>query len=292
MTTPYQAKSRIEIYQEKLASRGNNKNWIFGNYFGRPGGGAPLRDKQGNKITNLKSVADGKIFQADPNEYSKGDNYINTNSYNNNNNNNYYRPLSSDNYNRFINDNENMQKTYFNNNYENYNNNNNKENNKNNYLDQFKAKNNIYILPVPIYNNNLPINNNNNNPILPINTLNINYPSSNLNNNNNNIPNNNNNNNIPINNNLNQIPIQQYDQNIPKSITNPYLNYDEKTKAKIDLQKELYRKDLLQQMEEKKQRDLAEKKKLEELDKNEEIKYQDYLKIKQSSFRFNIRDRI
>lgn len=149
MTTPYQAKSRIEIYQEKLASRGNNKNWIFGNYFGRPGGGAPLRDKQGNKITNLKSVADGKIFQADPNEYSKGDNYINANSYNNNNNN--YRPLSSDNYNRFINDNENMQKTYFNNNYENYNNNNNNENNKNNYLDQFKAKNNIYILPVPIY---------------------------------------------------------------------------------------------------------------------------------------------
>jgi hypothetical protein len=222
MTTPYQAKSRIEIYQEKLASRGNNKNWIFGNYFGRPGGGAPLRDKQGNKITNLKSVADGKIFQADPNEYSKGDNYINANSYNNNNNN--YRPLSSDYYNRFINDNENMQKTYFNNNYENYNNNNNNENNKNNYLDQFKAKNNIYILPVPIYNNNLPINNNNNNPILPINTLNINYPSSNLNNNNNNIPNNNNNNNSPINNNLNQIPIQQYDQNIPKSITNTYLN--------------------------------------------------------------------
>ena len=82
------------------------------------------------------------------------------------------------------------------------------------------------------------------------------------------------------NNNLNQIPIQQYDQNIPKSITNPYLNYDEKTKAKIDLQKELYRKDLLQQMEEKKQRDLAEKKKLEELDKNEEIKKQDYLKMK------------
>ncbi len=282
MTTPYQAKSRIEIYQEKLASRGNNKNWIFGNYFGKPGGGAPLIDKQGNKITNLKSVADGKIYQSDPAEFSKVDNYNNINPYNNNNNNNYYRPLSSDNYNnynRFINDNENMQKTYFNNN--NYDNNNNNENNKNDYLDQFKAKNNIYILPVPIYNNNQPINNNNN-PILPINTLNINYPSpSNLNNNNNNIPINNipnNNYNINDNNNLNQIPIQ-IDQNI-KSITNPYLNYDDKTKAKIELQKELYRKELLQQMEEKKQRDLAEKKKLEELDKNEEIKYKDYLKMK------------
>ena len=118
MTTPYQAKTRIEIYQEKLASRGNNKNWIFGNYFGKPGGGAPLIDKQGNKITNLKSVADGKIYQSDPAEFSKVDNYSNINPYNNNNN-NYYRPLSSDNYNnynRFINDNENMQKTYFNNN--------------------------------------------------------------------------------------------------------------------------------------------------------------------------------
>ena len=284
MSTPYLAKSRTEIYQEKLESQNNNKNWIFDNYIGKPGGGAPLRDKEGNTIANLKSIADGKIYQYDPNEFSKGENTINNkinNSYFNNNGNYYNRPMSSDIYNnsnKFIDNNENMQKTapYFNNNnnnFEDYYNNN--ENNKNNYLDQFKAKNNIYILPVPIYNNNLPINNNNN-PILPINTLNINYPS--LSNVNDNFSNNNNNNNnnliIP------QSPVQNFDQNIPRSITNSYLNYDEKTKAKIELQKETYRKELLKQIEEKKQRDLADKKKLEELEKNEEIKYKDYLKMK------------
>ena len=69
-------KTKREEYQEKLMQKNSNQDWIFGNYFGKPGGGAPLRDNEGNIISSLKSISNNNIYKYDAQDFSKGDNNI------------------------------------------------------------------------------------------------------------------------------------------------------------------------------------------------------------------------
>ena len=79
--------TKREEYQEKLKRRNNSQDWIFGNIFGKPGGGAPLRDNRGNIISHLKTINNNNIFKYDPNYFSKGENDISSinNNFSNNN---------------------------------------------------------------------------------------------------------------------------------------------------------------------------------------------------------------
>ena len=72
----YKRKTKREEYEEKLKERNDNEQWMFGNKFGRPGGGAPLRDRNGNVISNLKTISNGNIFKYDAQEFTKGENNI------------------------------------------------------------------------------------------------------------------------------------------------------------------------------------------------------------------------
>ena len=63
-------KTKKEEYEEKLKQRNDNDQWIFGNTFGRPGGGAPLRDKNGNVISNLRTISNGNIFKYNAEEFT------------------------------------------------------------------------------------------------------------------------------------------------------------------------------------------------------------------------------
>ena len=313
---PYlKTSSRLDNYKKKLEQRSNSQDWIFGNVFGKPGGGAPLRDKSGQIISKIKTIADGNIDRLSPEDFSKGDNNIiiynhQLSNINNNNNNNYNYNLNNNNYNNnnmpfqfqnnFNNQNMNNQininntfnKTspYFTNDMQFIQNNinNQNENNKtdyNWYINQFKANPYMiqpfpYIMPFPImnqnqyqnfFNQNNNINNNlfNNNEI-PINNNIFPNEQNILNNNDNKI-----NNNIKINNNNPQI--NQYENNSYNFTNNPD---ERKIKEQKELEKEQWKKDLLQQIDEKKRRDEEEKRKKEQLDKEEEIKYQEYLKLK------------
>ena len=69
-------KTKKEEYEEKLKQRNENQDWIFGNTFGRPGAGAPLRDKNGNIISNLKSITNDNIYKYEAQDFSKGENNI------------------------------------------------------------------------------------------------------------------------------------------------------------------------------------------------------------------------
>ena len=69
-------KTKREEYEEKLKQRNENEEWIFGSSFGRPGAGAPLRDKNGNIISNLKTVTNNNLYKYDAQDFSKGDNNI------------------------------------------------------------------------------------------------------------------------------------------------------------------------------------------------------------------------
>ena len=69
-------KTKREEYQEKLMQKNANQEWIFGNMFGKPGGGAPLRDNQGNIISSLKSITNNNIYKYEAQDFSKGDNNI------------------------------------------------------------------------------------------------------------------------------------------------------------------------------------------------------------------------
>ena len=69
-------KTKREEYQEKLMKKNVNQEWIFGNMFGKPGGGAPLRDNQGNIISSLKSITNNNIYKYEAQDFSKGDNNI------------------------------------------------------------------------------------------------------------------------------------------------------------------------------------------------------------------------
>ena len=74
-SNPYQknkSTQRLELYKQKLSQRNNNQNWILSNYFGKPGGGAPLRDKNGKLITKIKTIADDNIYHLESKEFSKG----------------------------------------------------------------------------------------------------------------------------------------------------------------------------------------------------------------------------
>ena len=93
-------KTKREEYEEKLKQRSENEQWIFGNTFGRPGGGAPLRDKKGNVIPSLRTISNGNIFKYDAQEFTKGEN----NNYNLNNSNNINVNNNEINVNKVIND--------------------------------------------------------------------------------------------------------------------------------------------------------------------------------------------
>ena len=310
---PYSKPSfRIENYKKKLEQRSNSQDWIFGNVFGKPGGGAPLRDRSGQIISKIKTIADGNIDRLNPEDFSRGyDNVIvmnrvittpnDNNKYNNYNNNfdNYNNNFDNNNFqfqnynlnnnqlnmnncfNRTspnLNNGQNMQ--FINNNMfgnfqnENYKNDNNLYFNQNNLNQNFQ--NNPYmlqqpypfILPFPIFNpyqySNLYNRNNNNNSQF----NNIENGQNLINNNNNNI----------------QTSLKKKTPKISKESDfnniNPInIGPDEnKLKQQKELEKEQWKRELLQQIDEKRKRDEDEKKKNEQLDRDEEIKYQEYLK--------------
>ena len=320
---PYlKTSSRLDNYKKKLEQRGNSQDWIFGNVFGKPGGGAPLRDKSGQIISKRKTIADGNIDRLSPEDFSKGDNniimynhqlnYLNNNNINNNYNNFNNNNFNNNNFNNNnnmpfqfqnnfnnqnmninnqidINNNFNKTSPYFTNDIELIQNQNNfqNENNKtdyNWYINQYKTNPYMmqpfpFIFPFPIINQNqypniFNQNNINNNNLLTNNELQMK---------NNILPNGENilNNNINMINNkiekINNPQINQYENNSYNFTNNPD---ERKIKEQKELEKEQWKKDLLQQIEEKKRREEEEKKKKEKLDKEEEIKYQEYLKLK------------
>ena len=69
-------KTKREEYQEKLKQKNDSQEWLFGNIFGKPGSGAPLRDNQGNIISSLKSVTNNNIYKYEAQDFSKGNNNI------------------------------------------------------------------------------------------------------------------------------------------------------------------------------------------------------------------------
>ena len=273
-------KSKIDLYKEKLNKRNVTQEWIFGNSFGKPGGGAPLRDNKGNVISGLKSVADDKIKRYDANYFSKGNNnisVINHKIFNNSNNEEITlnNPINYNNINNNIqlqNNNIytinpkniiNNSNTKGKNTIENQKNNNiiisdensgNNENFPNFYSKPQYFQNSPYFLilpyntinysPVYLFNNNYPILNNSNQTLNDINSNN-NY----TNYNNNNIIN--------------------------------YFGIDSKKKEEEkSLERQEYRNELLIQINEKRRKDEERKRKMEEEDKLEDIKNQEYFKIK------------
>ena len=341
-------KTKREEYEEKLKQRNDNEPWIFGNNFGRPGGGAPLRDKNGNVISNLKTISNGNIFKYDAQDFTKGENNISLLSNNINGQNNYNENIKNNsNVNNAINDPFVPFRNYINQ-FEQGNNNNNKNTNniqqnitsqqlgQNPYLVLLPDGNYGIISPYPIMPTlpNTNMNNissmNLNNNINEFNNQNINYPyqdlpqrpyssltNNNINNNNliqnadfsinnttnnkiptnfNNTQTNPNNNNINSNNitsninpnqnnisfnqdtNMNQIP-RKYLRKIPESTL-----FNEALEEKIKLEKErkndLWKKELLEQIKEKKKRDEKRQKESEERDKKEALENDKYLKYK------------
>ena len=345
---PYSKPSpHLENYKKRLEQRSNSQEWIFGNVFGKPGGGAPLRDKSGKIISKRKTIADGNIDRLNPEEFSKGDNnvlminhhlnYLGGNNFDNldnlnnenpnlqfqNNNFNYDFNFRNNNLYDINNSNNNNFNNFNNGNYNNFNNSNFNNFNNGNFNYPINGNNNIFNKTSPEFLNNENLfmqnnmmNNNNfypnenyktdnnwyinqfkNNPYnMPVNFImpfpvvnpyinqnnnNLNFPNENFNNNN--FPNQNNLNNPDNNNNV----IKAKTENNQNQEENGYYyfntqSYNEKDKIKQqkEIEKENWKKELLKQIEDKKKRDEEEKKKNEELDREEEIKYQEYLKLK------------
>ena len=315
----YRRKTKREEYEEKLKQRNDNEQWMFGNTFGRPGGGAPLRDRNGNVISNLKTISNGNIFKYDAQEFTKGENNIYSI------NHQIYEKNKESNVNNMINDPFTPFRNYINqfdqnNNNININNNqgfmipeNNNNLNQNPYLVQLPDGNFGILSPYPMiqpmpYNNlnsiNYPVNNINNN----INYINNNenikeeipqkrpYSSIDLNNinntNNTNISNVDVNNNINdnVNNNssnLNNTGYNLYSSNAPrkflKKIPESTL-FNEAAQERIKLEKERkndqWKRDLLEQIKEKRRRDEKERKELEEKEKKDEIENDKFMKFK------------
>ena len=242
-------KTKKEEYEEKLKQRNDNDQWIFGNTFGRPGGGAPLRDKNGNVISNLRTISNGNIFKYNAEEFTKGENNIN-NIYNINNNRLLYPKQNNNNINNInitnaINDPFTPFRNYINqfdpnninNNYS-YQNQNilTEEQKKDIYLNQFRQ--NPYLIQMPDGNYGIltpyPL-------IQPLNNLNnLNYPSNINNNNINNItenitqqrPYSSNNINIVNNNNINTNNSNTDLNNINNKTSNNFNNIPRKFKKK------------------------------------------------------------
>ena len=273
-------KSKIELYQEKLQKRNATQDWIFGNTFGKPGGGAPLRDNQGNVVSSLKSVTENNIYKYDPADFSRGNNnitLINHKIYNTSNinqlnlsiNNNQFNqnngqqiignsPINTINYNNLPQQNNNI----INGNKDTSNiilqNNNNISNSPKIFSPYQNLQTYPYILVLPP---SLPVYpqyyNQINNAVYP----NIVYE----NNDNQSI------NNININSNLNN--------NINSS--DSYFGNDSKKKEEQKtLERQEYRNELLLQIKEKRRKDEERKRKMEEDEKLENIKNEEYFKIK------------
>ena len=216
-------KTKREEYEEKLKQKSNNQEWIFGNYFGKPGGGAPLRDNQGNIVSSLKSISDMNIYRYEPQDFSKGNNNISVLNHKIYNQNNVISDPFLQSYDQINRLSPNQSITYQNNrtiSAINQNRNNIMiDENKSNYLNQQNTNNNVIIqqqmpygyiipytnivpynqiLPLQLYNNNNVNNiNNNNYQNSRINYTAINPQSNYLNKTQNNLSNNNaNNNNI------------------------------------------------------------------------------------------------
>ena len=336
---PYSKPSfRLDNYKRKLEQRSNSQDWIFGNVFGKPGGGAPLRDRTGQIISKRKTIADGNIDRLSPEDFSKGDDNVivmnrvlttpnyninNNNNFDNNNNyNNFNNINNSNNYNNYqfqnfnnnlnnnqlnmsfnrtspnLNNGQNIQFMNNNNMYGNFQNENNKTDNNwyynpNNYNQNNFNPNNVnqnnfnpnnfnqniqnnpymiqpypFIMPYPIYNpyqySNIYNRNNNNN-----------YQYNNIQNRQN----------LITNTNI-QTPLKKQTPKLPKESDFNDINPintgpdENKIKQQKELEKENWKRELLQQIDEKRKRDEEEKKKNEQLDRDEEIKYQEYLKLK------------
>ena len=238
IASPYKRsyKTKSEEYEEKIKRRNETQEWIFGNKFGKPGGGAPLRDSQGNIISSLKSITNNNIYKYNAKDFSKGDNFIST--------------LNS-NYNVLPN------QLVSNNRYQNLYDNSDTQNNMNNspYILQMSNINNI---------NNI---NNYSMPYLIIN------PTINLNNSNN------------INNNFSLLNNSQKNNQGKIYTNNSYNSFIDLDLNKKDLLKkyenERYRKDLLNQIEDNKQRISNKKREIEEQNRIDEIKNQEYYLFKQ-----------
>ena len=74
ISNPYQrpkTNRKVDEYKQKLSQRNENQNWILSNYFGKPGGGAPLRDNKGNLVTKIKTIADDNIYHLESKEFTK-----------------------------------------------------------------------------------------------------------------------------------------------------------------------------------------------------------------------------
>ena len=311
-------KTKREEYEEKLKQRNENEQWIFGNTFGRPGGGAPLRDKNGNVVSNLKTISNGNIFKYDAQEFTKGDNNVYS----------INHKIYDANVNKVINDPFTPFRNYINqfdpNNNVNKNKNidnnqgylipdNNININPNPYLIQLPDGNYGILSPYPVIqpmqninlnNINYPINNNfsiNENikeeipqqqrPYSSINLNEINNYNAN-NTNISNIDNNNINNkiNTDINNISNNLNNTQYKTSITgaprkflKKIPESTL-FNEAAQERVKLEKErkndLWKKELLDQIKEKRRRDEIKRKKMEEKEKREELENEKYIKFK------------
>ena len=298
---PYQRnyKTKTEQYREKLKQRSNSQDWLFGNIFGKPGGGAPLRDNQGNIISHLKTINNGNIFKHDANYFSKGNNNItvlNKNIYNQNNlilnqnmNKNRQMPIFTPrNQSMSFQDRRNNNLIFQNNNNINYNLNNSSLSQK-----QIPLR---YIIPIqnliplnqiyPVQMNNANPNYSKNISITPSirNNFKIVTPSINYINKSQNVSNSNANN-MDINkedfknDKSSEIKINNIQENEENYL---FLSNDNERNNRLQNEKKLeeWKKDLKKQMEQQKKRKEDEKKKEAEEDKKEEQKYKEYLEYK------------
>ena len=288
-------KTKNEQYQEKLKQRSNSQEWLFGNMFGKPGGGAPLRDNKGNIISHLKTINNDNIFKYDPNVFTRGNNNISSQNINNNVQRNLILNPNSYSNNQINSFNSNNQSFSFQDNNSSINlllQNNKQQNNNSPILLNQKQLPLVYIIPIQNIipsNQTYPrqINNNNQNyyntmvstPLIN-NRMNIATPSINYTNKSQNI----------LKENINNISKEELkndysvdmNNNIDQSKDNLFLSNDNDNNIKFRNEQKLeeWKKDLKKQMEEQKRKKEEAKRKEIEDDKEEERKYQEFLLYK------------
>ena len=290
-------KTKNEQYQEKLKQRSNSQEWLFGNMFGKPGGGAPLRDSKGNIISHLKTINNDNIFKYDPNVFTRGNNNISSQNINNNAQrnliltpnsytNNQINSFIPNNQSFLFQDNNKSNNIFLQNNIQ-------QKNNNNPILLNQKQLPLVYIIPIQ---NIIPANqtyprqiNNNNiqnyyNPMIstPLinNRMNIATPPINYTNKSQNI----------IKENINNISKEELkndysvdmNNNIDQSKDNLFISNDNDNNIKLRNEQKLeeWKRDLKKQMEEQKRKKEEAKRKEIEDDKEEERKYQEFLQYK------------
>ena len=293
-------KTKREEYEEKLKQKSDNQEWIFGNYFGKPGGGAPLRDNQGNIVSSLKSISDMNIYRYEPQDFSKGNNNISVVNHKIYNQNNVISDPFSQSYDQINKFSPNQNISYQNNRTVSAINQNRNniiiDENKVNYLNQQNANNNNaiiqqqmpygyiipytnivpynQILPLQLYNNNVNNMNNNNYQNSRTNYSAIN-PQMNYLNKTQNYSSNNNMNNI---NNINNQNAKNVNNDDKKDDNYLIVSNDNEINSKIQREKKLeeWRNDLKKQKEEKEKRDLEDKKASVQKDLEERRKYEEF----------------